>query len=715
MSAPTQERRPFRLETPLGADTLLLVRFTGEERVSTLFRFVAQCWSQRDDIDASKLLLQPVTIRMQMDNGRDRKVSGIVKRMSRGSGAPMGWFAYELEIVPKHWMLTCDAEFDIWQEKTAKEICDVLFSGVEVQWKVQGTMHPRPYTFRYRESSWNCASRLLEQYGVWYYFDYNASGAKLVLADNTSAAEVHWDTNKMAFGGGPRDEKLLSLRGDFTPYVAASEVRSYSEFMVNSNIREQSPAVGTNKLPASLDAHYFDSDMSSFHSAITHGGGERNGDGSRFSPTAKRQALLRQQLAESSSALMVGTGSYAGLQAGAKVDIAHHDVPALNGSYFVVAVRHEADNGGMFAGDTAEARYENSFECIPVSTPFRPPRVTPWPVVSGSHIGTVVGPSGEEIFTDKYGRVQVAFRWDGENPSLERSCWIRVAQPFAGSQFGAVFLPRIGHEVLVEFLEGNPDNPIVVGSLYNNVNLPPWKLPDHMTQSGVRTRSSKGGGADNYNELRFEDKKGSEEVYLQAEMNLTTLVKNDETRKVLHDRTTTIQNKDTKTVKEGNDETVVEKGNQSNEVTKGNRSIKVGNDQTVDVAANYDLTIGGHETIAVTGNRKIDVTGNNTVTITGKEDTKITGDQKLTIDGKQEVKVTGQIAIESSANIQIKAPAGIKLVCGANSVEITPAGVTIKGTMVKVEGSAMTEVKAPMTQVKGDGMLVLKGGVTMIN
>ena len=354
--------------------------------------------------------------------------------------------------------------------------------------------------------------------------------------------------------------------------------------------------------------------------------------------------------------------------------------------------------------------------------------MTPWPHVGGSHVGTVVGPEGEEIYTDPHGRVQVVFKWDqDDSKKLDHSCWIRVAQSFAGQNFGSVFLPRIGHEVLVEFLDGNPDNPVIVGSLYNSANLPPWTLPDNKTQSGVRTKSTLKGGAENYNELRFEDKKDEEQIYVQAEKDLDTLVKNDETREVLHDRTTMITNDDTRTVEEGTDTHTIEKGEQFITVKDNNRTLHVEKTHTVTVNGEEKITVEKDRTVKVNANQKHVVANDNTVTIRGKQTRTITGDDSTKVEQGNvklevgmgnldtQVKLGNIVEKASLGSITLEALQKITLKVGASSIIVDQTGVTIKGLMVKVEGTAMAQVKAPMTQVNGDGMVMFKGAITMIN
>jgi len=280
--------------------------------------------------------------------------------------------------------------------------------------------------------------------------------------------------------------------------------------------------------------------------------------------------------------------------------------------------------------------YENEFETIPATVTFRPERRSRRPEISGVQTALVVGPKGEEIYSDKYGRVKVQFYWDRDGKKDQNSsCWLRVSQDWAGKNWGSVFIPRIGQEVIVEFLEGDPDRPIITGRVYNAEQMPPYTLPDNQTQSGVKTRSSSGGGTSNYNELRFEDKMGSELILVHAEKDLQTEVEHDETRSVKHDRTTTITNNETKTI---------EQGNESIELNQGNQTTKV------------DL---------------------------------------------------GSIDTEAMQSITLKV--------GQSSIVIDQKGVTIQGMMISIQGQVQVQVQAPMVQVNADAMLILKGGITMIN
>ncbi|HEX4935455.1 MAG TPA: type VI secretion system tip protein TssI/VgrG, partial [Gemmatimonadaceae bacterium] len=413
-------------------------------------------------------------------------------------------------------------------------------------------------------------------------------------------------------------------------------------------------------------------------------------------------ARLRIEGEEQGHDTVYGSGSCASFGAGSRVTITQ--CPGGTVELHLVSVTHELVTGDLVAGSNVTSRYANDFVAIPAATKFHPPCVTPRPSVRGTQTAIIVGSGGKgAIDVDKDGRVLLEFPWDrGAGKGGKSDFRVHVASVWAGGKWGFVQHPRVGQEVLVEFLEGEVDRPIVTGRVYNSALQYPYDLPANKTQAGWKSQTLDG-GADNFNEIRFDDKKGSEHIFMQAEKDLQVKVKNDETRDVLHDRTTTIKNHDTRTVKEGNDKHTVEKGNQSVEVSKGDQTIKVATGkQTITVKADQSTTIES---------------GNRTVTINQGNDT-------------LGVKM-GNISIKADAgSITVQAMQKIELKVGANSIVIDMTGVTVKGTMVKieaqaqaemkspmtkVEGSGMMQVKGAMTQVNGDGMLMAKGGITMIN
>jgi type VI secretion system secreted protein VgrG len=655
----SQDGRPFRLETPLGKDVLLLVRWHGEEHVSRLYQFTVEALSTEPNIDVQEMLLKPVSLIMELPtDGAVRTIGGIVTRFVNLGLANFGLTAYQLQIMPPHWMLTVGRTFQIFQSMAVPDILDKVFVGFDTAKELSDSYNTRQYCFQYRESKFDFASRLMEQEGIWYRFDHTASPPKLVMASSNSAARTEWGLAEVqANRTDDVEERLLDVSLAHAPYVGKTQTRTYSEFLTQKNMREEATAIGGStrfKPPATLLEYVFDQQLAAHRQGVTPGGSDDAGNLQKIFPENERNAKLRQEAEETQGLRLFGTTTHRGLTAGAKVTVARHDSAAVNKAWMVLSVHHRGDNGGYIGGDLSNAEYENRFEALPHDVPFRPARTTAWPRVGGTHVGVVVGPAGEEIFPDKYGRVQVCFRFhDDYEQNLEHACWIRMAQMFAGPNYGSVFLPRVGHEVLVDFLDGNPDNPIIVGQLYSDHNMPPWPLPEKKTLSGFRTRSTLNGGSDEHNELRFEDKKGAEQIWVQAQKDLDTFVKNNETRKVQADRTTTIVQNDSRIVNKGNDTHKIEGGNQKITISKGNQ-----------------------DTVASKGNISIKASA-------------------------------GKIVIEAGQQILLKV--------GGSSIKIDNTGITIKGPQVAVKGDGKVEVDAPMTKVSGSAMLTLKGGITMIN
>ncbi|RMF88342.1 MAG: type VI secretion system tip protein VgrG, partial [Nitrospinota bacterium] len=408
-------------------------------------------------------------------------------------------------------------------------------------------------------------------------------------------------------------------------------------------------------------------------------------------PEGRKLVKLRMEEEEVPYQEIQGTSYCRDFRSGYQFELTDHYDRRQEGTYLLTTVQHSAVQSPDYLseGEASEAPYYNSFTCIPEAIPFRPPRVTPKPVVQGLQSAVVVGKKGEEIWTDKYGRVRVQFHWDRKGKRDEQStCWVRVAQPWAGKQWGAIFLPRIGQEVVVAFLEGDPDQPLVVGSVYNAENMPPYELPANQTQSGIKTRSSKGGGASNFNELRFEDKKGSEHIYFHAEKDFLRLVENDDKLAVGHDQTIVIKNNRTETVKEGDETVTIEQGNRTVSIDTGNETLQV---KQGDRLVSVDM---GNDTHQIKqGNRDVQIDmGNDTLTIKmGNQTTKLN---------------LGKSSTEAMQSIELKV--------GTNSIKIDQTGITLKGLMIKIEGQMMTQMKGMMTQVNGNAMLQLKGGITMI-
>ncbi|MBK9965078.1 MAG: type VI secretion system tip protein VgrG [Holophagales bacterium] len=435
-----------------------------------------------------------------------------------------------------------------------------------------------------------------------------------------------------------------------------------------------------------LEVYDFPGEYAQRFDGINAGGGEQPAELQKIFRDNQRTVELRMDEETTPAIVIRAKSNVKHLVSGFKFTLQRHF--NADGDYVVTGVRHQASFGADYrSGKDVLLTYENEVTCIPVAVAYRPRRTTPKPVVQGSQTAVVVGPSGEEIFTDKYGRVKVQFHWDREGKNDENSsCWIRVGTSWAGRNWGAIRIPRIGHEVIVDFLEGDPDQPIVVGSVYNADMIPPYELPKNKTQSGVKSRSSLGGTPANFNEIRFEDLKGKEEFYQHAERNLTTVVENDEGRTVGGNRGTGIGGNDSRKV--GKNDTHEIKGYQTTDIT-GYQKLDVGQYRKTGITSDDTITVGGSEEHTVT--KVFQVTAKNIFLIA--EDQLLIGVGGSTIcitSGRIEIHSGGAIetkgkTVDALAEDRAKVKGGRVIVESASTVDVTANGpVSIKGAVVKL-------------------------------
>ena len=682
----TQDTRPYRLHTPLGKDVLLCTSWSCTESVSSLFDLRITAESERGDIEPTELLLQTVSLSCKPEGGHERYFTGIVRHVERPPSGGGRLAEYVLHVVPPVWLLTLGAGYQVHQDQDLKALLAKILTGFSVDWELQGTFRPAPSRTRYQESRWAFASRLFEREGIWYSFRHTPSVCTALVANSMASATVQHGVTELRDTNWEKNARLVSFSTQQELFVKKVVVGTSQQALFGQENRETASApampgspghwaLDPSSFPATLETQLYEYVTGGSFDASDTSGGSSSGDLSNIVQMLREQTKLHAQSATSSSSRLAGSSTASGLVAGAKVGIHSDGQAAVNGQYFVLSVDHYGENGSYVGGDNSAPTYSNQFTCIPHSVVYRPPRVTPWPAVQGMHVATVVGPAGEEIFTDKFGRVRVVFEWNREATAPNGpgdSCWVRVAQLMSGPGWGAFFLPRVGHQVLVSFLGGDPDSPVIVGSLYNDVNIPQIKLPDDRTQSAIRTRSSPKGTAEMYNELRFDDKKDAEQVVFQAQKDFIGVIKHDSTL----------------TVKEGNQTVTVEKGDQSLTITKGKLTIAVEKN---------------HATTVKEGDMTTEVTK-------GKSSLEASKDVALkSKTAKMLLEAMADISVKStSGKIEISSPMSIELKVGGSSIKITPTGVEISGVQFKASGSAMAEVS-------GGGMLTLKGGVVMIN
>ena len=485
-----QADRPLTIDTPLPKDTVLLKGLSGREGVSQLFGFEFDLLADnRVDVAFDKLLGQKVTAHLALQKGK-RHFNGRCVRISQGErdAREKTFTSYRMQIVPDFWMLTRKAQSRIFQQMSVPDILKKVLVGFDVAYEIQGTFHPRDFCVQYRETDFNFACRLMEEEGIYYFFKHEDGTHTMVVANTPqSHSDVPGPTQIIYedVAGGFREEdriydweKVQEWRsGKYTLWDHTFELPH--KHLETEKLIQETVTVGkvSHKLKVSgndkFEIYDWPGQYAQRFDGVNPGGGDRPGDLQHIFEDNKRTVEIRMQEEALGSLVIRGRSNCRHFMAGHKFSLIRH-FSGEGGPYVLTSVLHSARGGDFRDGNTEEFQYRNEFTCIPQALPFRPPRVTPKPVVHGTQSAVVVGPKGEEIFTDKYGRVKVQFHWDREGKhDTDSSCWIRVATASAGRMWGSIHIPRIGQEVTVDFLEGDPDQPIIVGSIYNADMMPP--------------------------------------------------------------------------------------------------------------------------------------------------------------------------------------------------------------------------------------------------
>jgi len=606
----TQENRLIAIDTPLGPDVLLLRGFTGHESLSRLFSFELDLLSPDPEIKFDKIIGQKVTIRVRLGKEKERFFHGMISRFMQ-TGSDVGLANYRATMVPALWFLTRTADCRIFQSKKVPDIIQEILkeNGVtDIKTVLKASYEPRDYCVQYRETDFNFVSRLMEQYGMFYFFEHEEKKHTVVLADDLSAHQPCPEQPKVSWnpqGSDNLDEDVItSLQWEETFRFGKYAVTDYNFETPSTSLRAE---VKT-QIEVGGNSKYEIYDYPGEY------GKKSEGDGI---------AKIRMQEEEAQYKVISGAGTARVFMTGYKFTLQDYVRKDVNGDYVLTQVQHVASVGNTYTTGAAaggnEDDYSNSFACIPAKRPFRSPQVTPKPMVQGPQTAVVVGKSGEEIWTDKYGRVKVQFHWDRYGKMNESSsCWVRVSQNWAGKNWGAMFIPRIGQEVIVEFLEGDPDQPIITGRVYNAEQTVPYPLPAEQTKSTIKSNSSKGGGGSN--EFRFEDKKGSEEIFLHGQKDWTIAIENDKNQTVGHDETLAVGNNRTKTV-------------------KVDQSEDIGSNKKIHVGATHTETIDSDKTMTVGGNHSETISGNETITVSTASAHTIALARALTIGAAYQVTV----------------------------------------------------------------------------
>jgi type VI secretion system secreted protein VgrG len=727
------------------SEQLLFRYMQGSEELGSPFRYEVAFLSPKSNLDPAALLGKTVGVELDLPDSPLLPVSGhryfhgYVTHLAR-QGRHGKYYAYSASIRPWLSLLGRASNCRIFQNKSIPDIIKEVFGGYtisDVKDSLTSSYAAQDYVVQYRETDLDFVTRLMAQEGIYYFFVHEQGRHVLVLADSYGAHAQAKGYEKVPFY--PSGGSGISTVEHIDSWHAEQEIRSGTMVLNDFNfIKPTQNLLAKRSAPNKHDnAAFRIYDYPGKYLDL---------------PQGETYARLRLEEVNTNQDQRVGGANVRGIAAGCLFNlIPHWKYPgafsmqgALNSvtdtgdgdqladeefrEYLVTATSFDLQ-GPSYESEGAAAGAED-FRCTLVAIDshqdFRMPRDMSRPVVHGPHTATVVGDSGEDITTDEYGRVKVKFHWDRRGETTENgdgsagtqqapkdkdkngndpdsSCWVRVAQMWAGANFGAINIPRIGDEVIVDFLEGDPDRPIITGRVYNGDNMPPYALPDNKTQTGIKSRSTKGGNPQNFNELRFEDLKGDEEVYLQAEKDLNILVKNDETRDVGHDRVKNVKNDETSTITGnrsedvGKDEKIAIHGNRSETVDKdetititGARSESVGKDETISITGARTETVSKDEKISITGARQVDVGKADTLSVGAGRTQNITGDDQITVSKKLHFDAGDEIVIKTGdASITMKKDGTIIL--KGKDVSITASGkinanasgdVTIKGSKV---------------------------------
>lgn len=564
----TQRSRFAQVSSPLGPDALLLRDFSGNDELGRLFEYDLQLVSSDANLDFNQLLGKPLCVSIQLPDGGQRHFHGLVARC--GQGIDVGQFAaYQVTLRPWLWLLSRTSDCRIFQHQSVPQIIKQVFRDLgfsDFEDALSRSYREWEYCVQYRETSLDFVSRLMEKEGIYYYFRHEKDRHVLVLAD--------------AYGAHRTPAGYAQV-----PYYPPDGQHRERDHLNDWRLAQQVQ-------PGSLELNDYDFQRPAARMDVrsAHPRPHSAGDYALYDyPGAYVQSEHGEQYArnridalQSLHERIEFSGNARGLASGDLFSLTGFSRADQNREYLIVGASYRVTQESLETGGGGGGQYQCNLTCIDAQQTFRPLELTRKPSVRGPQTARVVGPGGEEIFTDQFGRVKVHFHWDRHDQSNENSsCWIRVSQAWAGKNWGSVQIPRIGQEVIVSFLEGDPDQPIITGRVYNADQAVPYDLPANATQSGIKSRSSKGGTPANFNEIRMEDKKGAEQLYIHAERNQDIVVEVDESHSVGHNRTKNI----------GNDENV-RIGQHRSRAVKQNDSLLVGGMKSDKVSARYVIEAG---------------------------------------------------------------------------------------------------------------------------
>jgi type VI secretion system secreted protein VgrG len=685
MATYTQTNRPLQVTTPLGDNVLLITGFHGHEELSTLFLFELNLIAENSTvIDFSQLVGNGIAFSVATPGEGDapewRYFNGICARFSQGNRNEE-FTSYYAEVVPQVWLLTRRFQSRIFQQKSIPDILKEVLQGFDCDFQLRSQYEHREYCVQYRETDFDFASRLMEEEGIFYFFKHTDSGHKMIIADSPVA---HIDVPGLTTarydvveGGSPQADHIFEWRKTQSLRAAKYSLWDHCFQQPTQNLEAKDSMMAsvqagtvthqlTGQASEHLEIYDFPGGYAVRFDGVNPSGGEQPDRLQKILDDNKRTVKLRMEAEAAQSLTIHGSSGCRNFVAGYKFTLDRHF--DADDNYVLVAVTHDASLVDAYrtGSNGSDLNYSNAFTCIPFQLPYRPPRRTPKPFIQGVQNALVTGPPGEEIFPDKYGRVKVQFYWDRQGKKdANSSCWLRVGTLWAGKGWGGINIPRIGQEVIVAFVEGNPDEPVIVASVYNRETMPANTLPDKKVICGLKSNTYKGTG---YNEMSMDDTAGKEKITIHGQYDLNTTIEHDE----------------------------------NHIIKSGDRTIKV---QT------------GKHTESVKGDTKITIeSGKYQHSVaTGTADYNVKGALTEYCDSTQTTTVKDKITIRSNtADIEVNAATKIRLITGASSIEMTSDGVIkISANEINIEGQEKVFTGTGHQNVTSDKAQLVMSGLSI--
>jgi type VI secretion system secreted protein VgrG len=671
-----------------------LAKIEGAEGISFPFEYTLELVSEDADIDFAQIISKAGVVKFISDGDNvERFIHGMIADFALiDQGKRLT--TYSARLVPSLWNLTQMADCRIFQATTTPDIIKKILDDAKIAsdtYKIdcKETYQPREYCVQYRETDLGFIARLMEEEGIFYYFEHSEDKHLLVIADKAAAHKEIGIPAKILY---QKPSGVVAAEDTVYPFSYAEGVRTGGVVMSDYLFRK--PALNLR----STQSFNLNPELEVYDYPGRYPVTDKGDDASA---TGTRLAQVRMEAAQVSRAVGKGSSDCMRFTAGLRFTLDQHTRKALNQDYLLIYVKLVAEQPSVYeegAGGKG-SNFHNEYVSIPASVAFRSMRLADKPIIAGAQTAIVTGPSGEEIYVDEFGRVKVQFHWDRVGKNDEKSsCWLRVSQLWAGAGWGAMFIPRIGHEVIVEFLEGDPDRPIITGRVYHGTNLPPYKLPAEKTKSTIKSDSTKGGGGSN--ELRFEDLKGKEEIYLHGQKDWTIKIENDKNQDIGHDETLHVGNDRTKNVDKNQTETIGENktisvGKDHSESIGGSASITVDKDLSLTVGKSRTESIGTNHSETIGSNSDITVGKNQSINVGEKQTESIGKDYELTVGANNKISIDKDLSITVGKNTVINSGDSLTLKCGSASI------VMKKNGAIQIEGKDIN--------IKASGNIVMKG------